>query len=182
MAAQREQFAQKLSEILMSQQVISAQEATDLQKAFAESSHDAFVEFLLDEDLVEREYLLRALSQYYQVPFFDVNGYFFDHQLVKDFPKDLLLRHGAIPLEIDQNMLIVVTCEPDNQQLVPELNKYAPYDIQLMVGIRRDIEDAIKEFYDKSIQEYTDVDDEVELEEEEEDDLNRIEHEEDLEG
>ncbi|MCL5875765.1 MAG: hypothetical protein M1114_04800 [Candidatus Dependentiae bacterium] len=168
-------FAQGISDILVKQSVISAQEADDLQKSFAQSSHDWFVEFLLEEDLVDKEDILKALSTYYKVPFFDVEGYFFDHLLVRDFPKDFLLRHNIIPVEIDQDILVFVASDPSDQSLLSNLRKYTDDDIQFYVGIARDIEDAVKEYYDKSITDDYDLVEAEEPEEEENDQIREIE-------
>ena len=104
-------FAQKIADSLVKHTVISEKEARDLQAAFSESDHDNFTDFLLEEGLVDKEHVLIALSEYYQVPYMDVEGEFFDHLLLRDFPKDYLLRFEIIPYEIDQNMMIVVAAD-----------------------------------------------------------------------
>ena len=78
------------------------------------------------------------------------------------FPKDMLLRNAIIPLEVDENMMIMVASEPDDPELLFEIGEYVSYDIQFYVGLGRDICDAVKEFYDKSDTEDTeDEDDET---------------------
>jgi hypothetical protein len=64
------------------------------------------------------------------------------------FPKDFLLRRAVIPLEVDQNTLFVIASEPDSDGLESALREFVSYDIELYVGIRLDICDAVKEFYD----------------------------------
>ncbi len=44
----------------------------------------------------------------------------------------------------------MVAGNPADQSLLEEIAKHVSYDIQLVVGLRRDICDAVKEFYDKS--------------------------------
>lgn len=112
---------------------------------------DGLVDFLLSEGLVTRRDILTALSETFQVPWFDVTGYFFDHQLVHLFPKDFLLRNGMIPLMLDEDELIIVAANPADPELLPAFGQYVSWDIQFQVGIRRHIEDAVKEFYDESI-------------------------------
>lgn len=163
----QQKFAHDIAIILMKNKVVSGQEAENLQKMFSESSHDWFVEFLLEEGLVNKEEILKALSSYYQVPSFDVEGYFFDHLLVRDFPKGFLLRHNIIPVEIDQNILMIVASDPSNEDLLTALRQYTSEDIQFYVGIARDIEDAVKEYYDKSLtDDYTLVESEKSADEE----------------
>lgn len=161
-------FTQGLSNILVKNKVIAASEAKSMQDMFEDSTKETFDEFLLEEGLVEESDLLRALSEYFQLPSFDVVGYFFDHNLITKFPKGFLLRSGAIPLEVDQNMLIVIASDPDEQGLESSIRDYVSYDVNFMVGLKRDICDAVKEFYDLSP---ADVEQDLDLREE-----RRLEH------
>jgi hypothetical protein len=174
----RHTFAQDLSIILVKIGAIKEDEGKALQKAFKDADHDNFTEFLLDRGLIEEEDLLKALSLYYKVPAFDVVGYFFDHTLLQQFPKDLLLRLGIIPLEVeDDSIMIMVACEPNDPELLPAIGNYVSYDIQFRVGFFRDISDAIKEFYDRSPTD-TDTDEDLREEREESREERRMELEE----
>lgn len=164
----KEAFTQGLAKILVKNKVVSSSEARSMQEIFADSTKEAFDDFLLEEGLVEESDLLRALSEYYQVPSFDVVGYFFDHHLLTKFPKGFLLRNGIIPLEVDQNMLIVIASDPDASGLESSIRDYVSYDVNLMVGLDRDICDAVKEFYDLSPSE---IEDDIDLRDE-----RRMEH------
>lgn len=147
----RETFAQGLCEVLVKQKVVSESEGRALARAFKNSEKENFDDFLLDEGLVEENVLLRALAQYFQVPSVDVTGYFFDTQLLRNFPKDFLLRNRIIPLEMEDDIMIVVASNPDDPDLLPAIGGYTSEDIQFRVGLGRDISDAVKEFYDKSL-------------------------------
>ncbi len=171
----QQEFAQAISAILAKNKVISTSEAEGLQKGFSQSSHDWFIEFLLEEAFVDKEETLKALSSYYQVPFFDVEGYFFDHLLVRDFPKDFLLRNNIIPVEIDEDILMIAASDPGNADLLPALRKYTSDDIQFYVGIARDIEDAVKEYYDKSLTDDYDLVEDLESADEERKEIEEIE-------
>lgn len=144
-------FVDKFIAILIHHKIIKKEEGTAISAGFFASSIDNFLEFLIDEGLITKENVLKALSYYYFVPYFDVTGYFFDHKLLLVFPKDLLLRLEVIPLEQDEQILMVVASEPDNENILPALGEYIPSDIQFRVGLGRDITDAIKEFYDEAL-------------------------------
>lgn len=143
-------FEAGLLTILIRLHMIAGEDALAIEQSFHDSDVDQFDDFLLSEDIVDEENLLLALSEYYQVPAFDVVGYFFERHYVRMFPKDMLLRNGIIPLEVDENMMVVVASRPDNPELLSEIGQYVSYDIQFYVGIGRDICDAVKEFYDKA--------------------------------
>jgi len=146
----RETFAQELCEILVRHHVIDEAEGRALQRSFKNSEKENFDDFLLEEGLVEEAVLLRALGEYYQVPPVDVTGYFFDTQLLRNFPKDFLLRNRIIPIEMEDDIMVMVASDPDNADLLPAIGAYTSEDIQFRVGLGRDIADAVKEFYDKS--------------------------------
>lgn len=146
----RETFAQALCDVLVRQRVVSESEARALARAFKNSEKENFDDFLLEEGLIDESALLRALGQYYQLPAVDVTGYFFDTQLLRNFPKDFLLRNRIIPLEVEDDFMTVVASDPDNPDLLSAIGAYTSEDIQFQVGLGRDISDAVKEFYDKS--------------------------------
>ena len=160
-------FVEKLADIFVAQALVSEKEASALRRSFKESGKEQFVDFLVEEGLMQPVHILEALSVYYEVPFIDATDTFFDKHLLHMFPKDFLLRLGVIPLEVDenQNTLFVVASEPDSDGLESTLREFVSYDIELYVGIRLDICDAVKEFYDDSV---TEIDEDEDL---------RIEHE-----
>jgi len=163
-------FEAGLLQILIRMHVISGEDALALEQAYHASDINQFDEFLLSEGIVDEENLLQALSEYYQVPAFDVVGYFFEHHYVHMFPKGVLLRNVMIPMEVEGNCMIVVASNPNNPELLVELGNYVSYDIQFYVGIGRHICDAVEEFSDKAdteISEDEDIDAEQRLSNEE---------------
>lgn len=147
---QGESFVDALTKALVKRNVIEASEAQALRSSFEESDKARFDEFLLDEGLVDKDDLLPALAAIYQKPYFDAVGYFFDHQLVRVFPQEFLIRHAIIPIELDENMLIFVASDPSNPELLPLIGEYVSYDLHFRVGIRQDIINAIEEFHEQS--------------------------------
>ena len=111
-------FVQRLTTSLLTNQAIAQKEADSLVAMFHDRAKGRVDSFLLDENVVEREDLLEALSDVYQVPFFDCKGYFFDHGLLHTFPKEILLSKGIIPLQVDEDILIVVASDPEDQDLL----------------------------------------------------------------
>ena len=147
---EQETFEAALSRILVKQEAISAEESKAIQKVFYDSKKEQFNEFLLDKGLVEEDDLLEALAIYYEVPAVDVVGLFFDTFLLRKFPKGFLLRNGIIPLEVDENIMVMVASEPNDSELLDKIGKHVSYNIRFYVGFLRDICDTVKEFYDKA--------------------------------
>lgn len=146
-----ESFVDDLTKILVQRNIIKKSEAVALAQSFRDSEAANFDQFLIDEGLVEKDDLLGALAQLYQAPAFDAIGYFFDHELVRMFPKEFLLQHEIIPIEIDENMLIFAASNPNDPELLPLIGEHVSYDPHFQVSIREDIIDSIEEFYDSPV-------------------------------
>jgi hypothetical protein len=142
---------QALTDILIRDGVISALVGEQLEMLFKNSEKATFTEFLLDDALATRRDIFDALSEYYEVPWFDTQGYFFDHALLRQFPKDFLLRNAVIPIEVDEDILVLVAGNPANTDLPVLVSSFVSYDVRFEVGIDRDIQDAVKEFYDEDV-------------------------------
>jgi len=166
-----ETFVTKLCSILAKQKVFSDKNARELATLFKKSQKENFDNFLLEDGFVSKEQLLDALSMYFQTPAFDVSGYFFNHELVIIFPKDELHRYACIPLWLEEDILTVVASEPNNPAVRDFINEYVDFGIELYVGIRLDITNAITEFYDRAV---TEVDENGEATAEEKEELEEI--------
>jgi type IV pilus assembly protein PilB len=170
---EKRDFVEAICAILEKNGAITHQESNDLKNIFAKSSQTAFDDFLLEEGLVTKEDILKALSSYYNVPAMDPIGYFCDHYLVTKFPKDFLLRNLILPIEvIEDNILVVLANNPYDEELLPIIGNYVSYDIQFLVGIASEIIETVEEFYDKSLTDLP-LDDELFLEHEEENEAKR---------
>ncbi|MCL4360937.1 hypothetical protein M1446_01105 [Candidatus Dependentiae bacterium] len=144
-------FIKQLTDILVSQNSIDQKKAEDIKKALKDMENVPLEEYLLQNAFVTKSDLLKALSVYYKVPAFDVSGYLFEHELLREFPKDVLLRNRIIPIIIDQDILVVATPDPSDESLLVTIGRFVNNDVRFNVGISSDIKDAIEEFYDKSI-------------------------------
>lgn len=154
-------YIDELSNILLKTGALNPEAAKGLHDIFQESRHETFDQFLIEEEFVQKEQLLEALSLLYSVPLIDVDGIFFETFLLQKFPKGVLMRNAIIPFKQDENMLIVVAADPSNEALLEIIGEHVSYDIQFYVGIYSDIIEAIQEYYDKSLTE-TDIIDEDE--------------------
>jgi hypothetical protein len=157
-------FVDGICNILQKNKVFKSDDIQALKKDFHNRSDVAFEDFLLEEGLIEPEDLLKALGEFYECEAIDIKGIFFDHLLVRMFPKDEMLRNDFIPYQRDGDILIVIARNPNNATLSSIIGKYVSYDVTYFVGLAEDIEDAIEEYYDPSLIEY--VDDQVIAEEE----------------
>lgn len=143
-------FAQELLRILYEGNVIDKDKARNIGNLFEHRTKIRFEDFIFSEGFISKKDYLNALSKYFKVPAFDCVGYFFKTNLLHKFPKGMLLRNVCIPVEVDQNMLIMVANDPEKPDLLPKIGEHVSYDVRFMVGIAHDITDAVKEFYERS--------------------------------
>lgn len=145
-------FVKELTAILVKNKVFAEKEALSLHKLFKEAEKEYFDDFLLEQGLVSKEDLLKALSDLYKLPSVDCEGYFFQTFLLHKFPRDVLHRNAFIPMDVaDEDILTVVASEPDDPRLLPLIGDFVSYDVVFRVGLRKDITDAISEYYDEAM-------------------------------
>ena len=144
------QFVDSMISILLAKKVFTPERAKFVKEVFGKNSKETFDNFLLEEGFVDKADLLKALSEYYELPYFDPMGYSFEHQLLTIFPRAFLLRNKFIPIEVDEDILIIAAGEPDLPELLSQIGKYVSWNVQFRVGLTRYIRDSINEFYDKS--------------------------------
>lgn len=149
--SKKHQFVTRLADAFVKLQVFSEQEADSLVKEFQGRTKGRIDDFLLDEGIVDRETLLKALQSIYNISPFDVRGHFFNHQLLLFVPKDFLLSKGIIPLDVDDEIMTIVMSNPEDEETLDTLGRYVSYNVNVFVGIRRDIIDAIEEYYDEDV-------------------------------
>ncbi len=146
-------FVDCLCDVFAQQNMFKKEDIVSLKKEFLNSSVPAFEDFLIEEGLIEKEDLLKALGIFYKTQAIDVQGFLFDHHLVTMFPKDEMLRNMFIPYERDGNILFLLAANPHNDDLPAIVGKYVSYDVVFFVGLARDIDDAVKEYFDKPLYE-----------------------------
>ena len=145
------QFIVRLADQLVKLEALREVEAESLVKELKDNSKARIDYVLLDDGIIDREMLLKALRGVYGVLHFDVRGHFFNHQLLLLFPKDFLINRSIIPLEIDDDMLTVVMSNPEDEETLEMLGNFVAYSINILVGIQRDVVDAVEEYYDEDV-------------------------------
>lgn len=144
-------FVTHLADALVKLKVMSSVEAESLVKEFQGRTKGRIDDFLLDEGIIDRETLLKALQSIYSIPACDVRGNFFNHQILLLFPRDFLINKAVIPLDIEDDVMTLVVSNPQDEETISIVGNYVPYSVTLTIGIRRDIIDAIEEYYDEDV-------------------------------
>ena len=98
-------FVTRFAQALVKNKVMKEPEAESFIQEFHDRAKGNVVSFLLEEGIVEREDILKALASVFDVPSYDVRGHFFNHEILLLFPQEFLEEHSLIPLEIDEDIM-----------------------------------------------------------------------------
>lgn len=107
------QYGSKLGEILISKGLITFErlhEALDDQRNSSKSLGEVLVEkgFLAETDLIE------GLSKQYHMAYVKLSDYDINPEAVGKVPLDALKKYCVFPINIEDNMLVVATANPED--------------------------------------------------------------------
>ena len=148
---EKKSFVVRFAEALVKNDVFKEPEAESFIQEFHDRAKGNVVSFILEEGLVEVEDILKALASVFDLPSFDVRGYFFNHELLLLFPQEFLKEKAVIPVEVDEDIMTVVMSNPEDEETLEMLGNYANYNVNVYVGIEEHIHEAIDEYYDTDV-------------------------------
>ena len=98
---------------------------------------------ILDEELI-----LRAVSFRKKIPFKKLDPLELDIEIVtKTIPKSFAVNHLILPFEIRNGVLEVVTCNPDNQAVLEDIERATQLKVNPSLSTRSDIKKMLVEFF-----------------------------------
>ena len=107
------QYGSKLGEILIGKGLISfeqLQQALDEQK----NSPKSLGEVLIDKGYVTEADLMDGLAKQYNLPYVRLSSYEINPEVISKVPLDALKKYCVFPIDIDNNMLVVATANPED--------------------------------------------------------------------
>ena len=107
------QYGSKLGEILIGKGLISfeqLEQALDEQK----NSPKSLGEILIDKGYVTEADLMDGLARQYNLPYVRLSSYEINPEVVSKVPLDALKKYCVFPIDIDNNMLVVATANPED--------------------------------------------------------------------
>jgi type IV pilus assembly protein PilB len=91
----------------------------------------------------EREFA-RKLAERYRFSFIDLSEQHIDHELVRTIPADLMFRYNFVPLELQNNTLVIAAADPGQVQMSDELPLLLGRKLLIRVATARQIGDILK--------------------------------------
>jgi len=145
------QYIRDLTSILVANGAMAEDDGEYVTDAFQDYSIANYEDFLLETGTVEREQLLEALEQYYNVKAIDVLGDVFDPSLVQQVPYNVLIEYNCIPYGQDGYQLMVIAGNPRDPELDEVFGRHVTYDPVFFVGIPRHIRLMVQDYYQDSL-------------------------------
>lgn len=136
----------RLGDVLRERGHISAD---DLSKALDEQSRKVGLlgEVLLQRGLVGKKDLVAALEEITNTQYVHCLSAGVDTEVLKLIPRNIAIRHNALPLAVEDNKVIAVMAEPQNLLTIDELSFVAGKGISPRLGFRGEILAAIDLYY-----------------------------------
>ena len=122
-----------LTRILMQAGVVTEQQ---IESAIARQRETGLRsgELLVQMGMATEEDIGWALARQLNLTFIDPRPETLDHELIHSFPDDMLLRHVALPLVLEDNVLAIALADPTDHEAIDELTLAAGRPLRLAVA------------------------------------------------
>ncbi len=144
-----------LGKILVDKKLITQ---TQLEKALAlqKMTGDFLGNILVREHYIKEEDLLAALSEQFDMPLGKIDETAIDWQLVKRFPKTLIVEHRCFPIEESEFRIVLAINNPLDAQTLSLAEKYSQGKRAKAVLVTNREMDRVLELYQHFMKEQRD--------------------------
>lgn len=106
----------------------------------------------LEQTIVRLKYakeepVIKALADYFNLPYVDLDTYILDEEITKIIPEDMARRHNLIPLFKIADSLTVAVSDPLNILAIDEVRNKAKTDLEIVLSTEEKIKRAIERHY-----------------------------------
>ncbi|MCR4328491.1 MAG: GspE/PulE family protein [Patescibacteria group bacterium] len=140
-----------IRELLLKESYVSEEDA---QKAddFAKEHHTAFIDYLLQERLITKDLIGQAIAESLKIPYADLNSTPSTSEQVQKIPEDIAKKYRVVIFTEEDKKVMVATDNPQDENLLPEIEKLFPgKKIDIAYSIADDI-DASFVHYQKPLE------------------------------
>ncbi len=133
-----------LTRILMQAGVVTEQQ---IESAIARQRETGLRsgELLVQMGMATEEDIGWALARQLNLTFIDPRPETLDHELIHSFPNEMLERHVALPLVVEDNVLAVAIADPTDHEAIDELTLAAGRPLRLAVATASAIRRVLRE-------------------------------------
>jgi type IV pilus assembly protein PilB len=121
---------------------------TELAEKSRQKGEKLSVKNLVDSGLVAESDILKVLSKELGIPPIDISRISFDEKVLRCVPEKLVRRHMMMPIACLGKSITLATFDPTDVLAVDDIKTVTGCSIDLLLSTKRDIETAIRSFYD----------------------------------
>ncbi len=98
--------------------------------------------------ILTEELIMRAVSLKKKIPFKKLDPLKLDMDIVtKTIPRSFAVNHMILPVDIRDGVLEVVSCEPENQSVLEDIERVNQVKVRRLLSTRSDISKMLAEFF-----------------------------------
>ncbi len=136
-------YRKKLGEILAERGDLSQdqlQYVLEKRKTVA----DRFGEICVNDGLVTEEAVSRALAEQFGFDFIDLQGFRIDEKILGEFPPDLVYRFHFVPIEVEDEALVIAIADPTDVINLDELEIVLNRPLKFKIGTKSQIAQILR--------------------------------------
>jgi type IV pilus assembly protein PilB len=133
----------RLGDILVAKKIVT-QEQINSTLSKTDGREKRIGELLMAEGLITEELLAKTLAEQRDLRYLDLNDFSINVKFYERIPVDLMQRYQFIPIEETGDALVVAMTDPNNIVAIDELEMILGKPLDVCVGSRSGIEEALK--------------------------------------
>ena len=137
----------KLGQIFVDLGFISDDQLEMLLEEQSQSPGQLIGHVAMDMGLLSDSDLIQALSEQFGMQHVDIEGVTPPPDARKTISDAMAQLYRVVPLQLNDNVLTLATCDPQNLSMQDELRRFLGYDIRLVIATEAQIIKAIDKFF-----------------------------------
>lgn len=129
-------------ELLVKKGLVSEREKDNLQEA-ARASNQTLTALLLERGTLTDKMIGQVLADQYGLPWHDLHEFRVPTSLMKTIPVELMHRYGFVPIDQEDDVLVIAISDPQNLRMIDELEHQLGFELRLVVSSKSAIEKAL---------------------------------------
>ena len=134
-------------EILLSNGVITHEQLGDAIRWQKSHPDEDVGSILLSRGIINDAQLLAAYAQRLDVPFVEKDLVVKRPEVLKLVPESLARRYGIMPLDINNNKILVAISNPEDMSVIEDVKMSSRMDASVLLASRDNIRNAIERYY-----------------------------------
>ncbi|MGO4890563.1 GspE/PulE family protein [Anaerobacillus sp. MEB173] len=136
----------RIGQLLIEDGAITEQQLTDCLERQREN-HQPLGEILIENGLIDEKQLVMAIGRQLGLKYIEIHQTTIDEEAIHKISETVARKYLVIPISLSDHVLTVAISDPLNLSIIDDLHILTSYDIEVVVGDRKDIEWAINRYY-----------------------------------